>query len=72
VLDLPDDRTAVDILEIVVAISSAWTTVPQGLRAIGGEDPQERQAAHRAVVVAAVSAICRAMSGKEAAAGPTR
>jgi AcrR family transcriptional regulator len=72
VLDLPDDRTAVDILEIVVAISSAWTTVPQGLRAIGGEDPQERQAAHRAVVVAAVSAICRAMSGKEATAGPTR
>src|SRR5262245_55613966 len=30
-LGLPDDRTAIDILEIVVAISSAWSTVPPGL-----------------------------------------
>ncbi|MEV4320302.1 TetR family transcriptional regulator [Actinocrispum sp. NPDC049592] len=61
-LGLPDDRTAIDVLEIVVAISSAWTTVPAGLRAVGGEDPAERQAAHRAMVVAAVTAICQSVT----------
>ena len=57
-LGLPDDRTAIDVLEIVVAISSAWTTIAPGLRAIDGDDPKARLAAHRAVVVAAVTAIC--------------
>ncbi|MBW8706551.1 hypothetical protein MBT84_43705 [Streptomyces sp. MBT84] len=71
-LGLPDDRTAIDVLEIVVAISTAWTGVPQGLRAVGGEDPVERQAARRAVVVAAVVAICQSLGGSGTPADSAR
>jgi AcrR family transcriptional regulator len=71
-LGLPDDRTAIDVLEIVVAISMAWSTVPAGLRAVGGADPDERQAAHRAMVVAAVAAICRSLAGEGAGEGAGR
>jgi AcrR family transcriptional regulator len=52
-----DDATAIDVLEIVIAIASVWVSVPTELRAVGGEDPDKRQQAHRAVVVAAVTAI---------------
>jgi AcrR family transcriptional regulator len=71
-LGLPDDRTAVDVFEIVVAISTAWSTVPPGLRAVGGEDPEERRAAHRAMVVAAVEAICQSVAGSGVSVGPAR
>jgi len=64
-LRLPDERTAVDLLEIVVAICTAWSDVPPGLRAVGGLDPQARRLAHRAVVVQAVTAICEAAAGSE-------
>ncbi|SMD25896.1 TetR family transcriptional regulator [Kibdelosporangium aridum] len=63
-LNLPDDRTAIDILEIVVAISMTWSTMAPGLRAVGGEDPEQRKAAHRAMAVAAVAAICESVAGK--------
>jgi AcrR family transcriptional regulator len=56
-LGLPDDPTAIDVLEIVVAISTAWAHVPPGLKAVGGSDPEARRLAHRAVVVAAVAAL---------------
>jgi AcrR family transcriptional regulator len=72
VLGLPDDRTAIDVLEIVVAISTAWSTVPPGLRAVGGEDPEERQAAHRAMVVAAVAAICQSVAGSGVPVSPAQ
>ncbi|MFC0107726.1 TetR family transcriptional regulator [Kibdelosporangium aridum] len=62
-LNLPDDRTAIDILEIVVAISTTWSTMAPGLRAVGGKDPEQRKAAHRAMVVAAVAAICESVAG---------
>jgi AcrR family transcriptional regulator len=61
-LGLPDDRTAIDILEIVVAISSAWWGVPEGLRTVGGLDPSERREAYRDMVVTAVQAICDAVA----------
>ncbi|GAA2712550.1 TetR family transcriptional regulator [Actinoplanes palleronii] len=62
-MSLPDDRTAIDILEIVVAISTAWHAVPDGLRAVGGLDLRARQRAHRDVVVRAVTALCAVASG---------
>jgi AcrR family transcriptional regulator len=62
VLDLSDDRTAIDVLEIVVAISGAWWSVPEALRTVGGLDPLKRRKAHRDVVVTAVQAICDAMA----------
>ncbi|MET8961375.1 TetR family transcriptional regulator [Streptomyces sp. NPDC004074] len=71
-LGLPDDRTAIDVLEIVVTISTAWTGVPEGLRAVGGEDPVKRQAAHRAMVVAAVEAICQSLGGSGTPASPAQ
>lgn len=61
-MNLPDRSTAVDILEIVVAISSAWLNMPDGLKAVGGLDRPARQLAHRAVVVQAVTAVCDAMA----------
>ena len=54
---LSDDATAIDVLEIVIAVASAWVSVPTELRAVGGEDPDKRRQAHRGVVVAAVTAI---------------
>jgi AcrR family transcriptional regulator len=57
-LNLPDDRTAVDILEIVVAMSSAWLDVPAALRAVGGLSAAKRRKAHREILVASVQAIC--------------
>ncbi len=71
-LGLPDDRTAVDLLEIVVAIGTAWSSVPPGLRAVGGEEPEQRQAAHREMVVAAVAAICQSVTGKTTLARSAR
>lgn len=61
-LSLPDEHTAVDVVEIVVAIATAWLGVPDGPRAVGGPDPVARQASHRAVVVAAVTAIRDALA----------
>ncbi|GIF70004.1 putative TetR family regulatory protein [Asanoa ishikariensis] len=54
---LPDDATALDVLEIVIAISSAWVGLPSELRSAGGTAPTKRQKAHRAMVVQAVTAI---------------
>lgn len=65
-LQLADERAAIDILEIVVAISTAWIGVPDGLKAVGGLGPRARQDAHRAIAVQAVAAICAAMSGTAA------
>ncbi|MEV4756989.1 TetR family transcriptional regulator [Micromonospora sp. NPDC049559] len=65
-LRLPDEPTAIDVLEIVVAISVAWVNVPAGLKVVGGLDPEARRRAHRAVVVAAVTAIRDALAGPPA------
>jgi AcrR family transcriptional regulator len=62
-LDLPDERTAIDVFEIVVAMSCAWTDMPDGLKAVGGQRPAARRKAHRAVVVQAVAAVCAALAG---------
>ncbi|MFK3981034.1 TetR family transcriptional regulator [Micromonospora sp. NPDC050397] len=61
-MGLRDEATAIDILEIVIAVSSAWVSVPSELRTVGSEDPDKRQHAHRAVVVAAVTAIRDALT----------
>lgn len=63
-LDLPDDDTAVDVLEIVIALSTAWLTVAPGLKTAGGTDPSTRRKAHRAAVVAAATAIVGHFSGR--------
>jgi AcrR family transcriptional regulator len=62
-MDLPDERTAIDIFEIVVAMSCAWTDMPDGLKAVGGLRPAARRQAHRAVVVQAVVAVCAELAG---------
>jgi AcrR family transcriptional regulator len=54
---LPDDNAAIDILEIVIAMSSAWVSLPKELRAVGTTDATKRQLAHRDMVVKAVTAI---------------
>jgi AcrR family transcriptional regulator len=64
VLGLPDDDTAVDVLEIVIALSTAWLTVAPGLKTAGGTDPSNRREAHRAAVVAAATAIVNHFSGR--------
>jgi AcrR family transcriptional regulator len=56
-LRLPDDDTAVDVLEIVIAISTAWLTVAPGLKSANGTDATKRHQTHRAAVVAAASAV---------------
>lgn len=65
-MDLPDERTAIDVFEIVVAMSGAWTDMPDELKAVGGHGEAARRQAHRAVVVQAVAAICAALSGPAA------
>jgi AcrR family transcriptional regulator len=62
-MDLPDERTAIDIFEIVVAMSCAWTDMPDGLKTVGRLRPAARRQAHRAVVVQAVAAVCAALAG---------
>jgi hypothetical protein len=64
-MKLPDERTAVDVLELTVALTTAWAGVPEGLRTVGELDPQARKDAHRAVVVQAVAALCDAMTDPE-------
>jgi AcrR family transcriptional regulator len=62
-MDLPDERTAIDIFEIVVAMSCAWTDMPDGLKTVGRLRPAARRQAHRAVVVQAVAAVCAELAG---------
>lgn len=59
-LGLADDDAAVDLLEIVIAISTAWLTVAPALKKAGGTPPARRRNAHRAAVVAAATAIVAA------------
>jgi AcrR family transcriptional regulator len=66
-LNLPDERTAVDIMEIVIAISLTWFGMPEGLRAVGGLDPAARREAHRAVVIQAVTAFRDALASVQRA-----
>jgi AcrR family transcriptional regulator len=61
-LDLPGDSAAVDLLEIVIAMSGAWSTIADGLRAIGGADEKSRRAQHRAAVVAGVESMVAALT----------
>ncbi|MEO3925449.1 hypothetical protein ABGB07_16495 [Micromonosporaceae bacterium B7E4] len=66
-MGLPGDAIAVDILEIVIAISGAWAGIAVQLRAAEGGDGEQRRRAHREVVVAAVAAIVRKFAGQPAA-----
>jgi AcrR family transcriptional regulator len=56
-LGLPDDDTAVDLLEIVIAVSTAWLTIAPALKTAGGTAPAARRTAHRAAVVASAAAV---------------
>lgn len=56
--DTPAPFSPVDLLVIVYAIAQAWFVSPPGLTALeGAPDDEERIAAHRAAVVAAVERI---------------
>jgi len=66
-MDLPDERTAIDVFEIVMAMSCAWSDMSDGLKAVGRRrGPAHRLQAHRAVVVQAVAAVCAELSGPAA------
>jgi AcrR family transcriptional regulator len=65
-LDLPDERTAIDVFEVVVAMSCAWGDMPDGLKAVGRRSPAGRRQAHRAMVVQAAAALCAELSGPPA------
>ncbi|HET6154644.1 MAG TPA: TetR family transcriptional regulator [Marmoricola sp.] len=60
-LGIADDRTAVDVIELVVALASTWSTIPDGLRAVGRTSKAARQRAHRMLVVGAVRALVEAL-----------
>src|ERR1700722_1270340 len=62
-MDLPDERTAIDIFEIVVAMSCAWTDMPDGLKSVGRLRPAAPRQAHRAGGVQAGAAVRAALSG---------
>jgi AcrR family transcriptional regulator len=62
-LNLPDDDTAVDLLEIVIAVSTAWLAIAPGLKTANGTSPSARRQAHRAAVVAAAEAIVDRFKG---------
>jgi hypothetical protein len=61
-LGLPSDSAAVDMLEIVIAMSGAWSNIADGLRAIGGADEKSPREQHRAAVVASVESMVAALT----------
>ncbi|MBM2614326.1 TetR family transcriptional regulator [Actinoplanes sp. LDG1-06] len=58
-LGLPDETRATDVLEIVIAMSMTWATMPAALRAATGKAPKSRREDHRTALIDAVSAVCR-------------
>jgi AcrR family transcriptional regulator len=48
---------ALDVLLLVIGLSTTWCTTASGVRAVGGDGPAARTRAHRAVVVAAATAV---------------
>jgi AcrR family transcriptional regulator len=56
------ETRAMDIFILVVSLCTAWTTTAPALRAAGAADPAARQAAHRAAVVAATTAVVETLS----------
>lgn len=55
------DARAMDILVLVIGLSTAWSTTAPELRAIGDDDPVTRTKSHRAAVVAAATAVVEAL-----------
>ncbi|MDT7621997.1 MAG: Tetracyclin repressor-like, C-terminal domain, partial [Pseudonocardiales bacterium] len=53
---------AVDTLLLVLALSTAWSTAPPGVRSLGATSAAARHAAHRAAVVAAATAVTDALT----------
>jgi AcrR family transcriptional regulator len=60
-LGLGSDAAAVDLLEIVIAMCGAWAATADSLRTIGGASLESRREQHRAMLVASVSAIVKAL-----------
>ncbi|NEA31631.1 TetR family transcriptional regulator [Streptomyces sp. SID13031] len=56
------DARAMDILMLVIGLSTAWFTTAAELRAIGSDDPERRARTHRAAVVAAAAAVVDALT----------
>jgi hypothetical protein len=53
---------AVDTLLLVLALSTAWSTAPPGVRSLGATSAAARHAAHRAAVIAAATAVTDALT----------
>ena len=51
------DARAMDILMLVISLSTAWLSTSPELRAIGAEDPDARLKLHRRAVIAAAAAV---------------
>jgi AcrR family transcriptional regulator len=63
-----DQESAVDILLMVIALATAWTTTGPALQALGSRrSATARRRAHRAAVVAAVEAIASTLPSRSAA-----
>jgi AcrR family transcriptional regulator len=56
------ESRAIDILLLVIGLSTTWGGTAPGIRAIGGADPATRTRLHRAAVVAAATAIVDALT----------
>ncbi|MBL7259597.1 TetR family transcriptional regulator [Paractinoplanes lichenicola] len=59
-LGLPDEALATDVLELVIAMSMTWATMPVSLRSASGGAARARREAHRQALITAVDAVCRA------------
>ncbi|MDT7697169.1 MAG: hypothetical protein QOI75_6536 [Pseudonocardiales bacterium] len=53
---------AIDTLLLVLALSTAWSTAPPGVRSLGATSAAARHAAHRAAVIAAATAVTDALT----------
>jgi AcrR family transcriptional regulator len=58
---LPSESAAIDVLLIVIAVSSVWSTTAAAVQALDGRSAAQRRLAHRTAVVASVSAIAETM-----------
>jgi AcrR family transcriptional regulator len=64
------ESTAIDVLLIVMAICGTWFTTAPAIQALGGRGTTKRRAAHRAVVVASVTALVATLDAEHAGNEP--
>jgi AcrR family transcriptional regulator len=67
--EITSESAAIDVLLIVIAVSSTWFTTESAIQALDSRSPTERRLTHRAAVVASVAAIAETLGSKPANSG---